>query len=610
MDIWIRDLRADRDRRLTSMPGPEMTPAWSPDGSRIAFTASGGLFVVPADGGEPKSIYRGFVGYPSWARDGSFLVVTTTRPYTSRRREGVTYYSIVPVDGGPPTLVIPQEHEAVGSLADGAALAPDGKHLAFIRHSFVHVLPVAPDGRPTGPARQLTSELADSVSWASPDQILYIATDRLKLVSVADGRTRDMPLDLVWTRKIPDGRLVVHAGRLIDGVQPAPRTGMDIVIEKNRIVAIEPHQLGLHAGRVVDASNQSVMAGLIEGHTHLQKSWGTRWGRIHLAYGITSTRDPGAEPYEAIEEREAVESGRRPGPRHFTTGNILDGARTAFPVATFVPNEEAMDLQVEHARRLDFDLLKTYLYLPIPLQKRAIEGSHRLGIPITSHDIYPAALFGADSVEHLRAHDRRNPTSSKHSPLGHAYQDVIEIVAKSGMTITPTSALRTFRPAVSENPALASDPRMRLQLPFVIDGLRDLLPEAGAKRKVMIRKDQPEEETIGKLYRAGATIIAGIDSPSTPYAVGLHIELQDYVAQGLTPFDALRTATVNTAALLGVADQLGTIEKGKLADLVIVDGNPLANINDAMNVRAVIKNGEVFTLEQLLESPARLVTSR
>jgi imidazolonepropionase-like amidohydrolase len=256
-------------------------------------------------------------------------------------------------------------------------------------------------------------------------------------------------------------------------------------------------------------------------------------------------------------------------------------------------------------------LLKTYLYLPVPLQKRAIEGAHRIGIPVSSHDIYPMALFGADSVEHLRAHDRRNPTSAKHSPLGHAYEDVIQIVTRSAMTITPTSTLRTFRPAVSENPALASDPRMqRLQLPSVIDGLRELLPEAGANRKVMNRKDQPEQETIGKLYRAGATIIAGIDSPTTPYAVGLHIELQDYVAQGLTPFDALRTATVNTATLLGVADQLGTVEKGKLADLVIVDGNPLANINDAMNVRVVIKNGEVFTLEQLLESPARLVTSR
>ena len=236
----------------------------------------------------------------------------------------MNYYSIVPLDGRPAALVVPQEHEPIGRRSDGAALSPDGRHLAFVRHGSLHVLPVGPDGRPTGPARQLTTELADSVSWVGADQLLYIAVDRLKLVSLADGGTRDVPLDLTWTRQIPQGRLVVHAGRLIDGLQPTPRAEMDIVIEQHRIVAIEPHRSALHTGRVIDASGHSVMPGLIDGHAHQGTDWGTRFGRIHLAYGITTIRDPAGNPYEMLEGREAIAAGRRPGPRVFGTGYTLD----------------------------------------------------------------------------------------------------------------------------------------------------------------------------------------------------------------------------------------------------------------------------------------------
>ena len=123
-----------------------------------------------------------------------------------------------------------------------------------------------------------------------------------------------MPLDLTWTRQIPQGRLVVHAGRLIDGLQPTPRAEMDIVIEKHRIVAIEPHRSGLHTGRVIDASGHSVMPGLIDGHVHMSTSWGTRFGRIHLAYG--TSRPSGIRARfrnEMLEQREAIAAGRRSG---------------------------------------------------------------------------------------------------------------------------------------------------------------------------------------------------------------------------------------------------------------------------------------------------------
>ena len=206
---------------------------------------------------------------------------------------------------------------------------------------------------------------------------------------------------------MPTDRFVVHAGALIDGRSRTARTDVDVVVEGHRIREVQPHRADLHTGTVVDATGLSVMPGLIEGHGHLLKEDGTMFGRVHLAYGITTVRSPGGVPYEGVEDRESIESGRRIGPRVFMTGYLLDGWRPYYPIATTAPTEAVVDMELERAKRLDYDLLKTYVRLPDLLQKRVIEGAHRLGIPTSSHEIYPAALSGSDSVEHTGATSRR-----------------------------------------------------------------------------------------------------------------------------------------------------------------------------------------------------------
>lgn len=102
---------------------------------------------------------------------------------------------------------------------------------------------------------------------------------------------------------------------------------------------------------------------------------------------------------------------------------------------------------------------------------------------------------------------------------------------------------------------------------------------------------------------AGAHVTTGTDSPFVPYAMSLHTELQTFVDAGLTPFEALRSATLWAAEAVGVSKDLGSLEPGKLADLVIVTGDPLTTIRDAWNVVSVVKNGEVHTLDDLLKKP-------
>jgi hypothetical protein len=296
--------------------------------------------------------------------------------------------------------------------------SPDGKHVAYVANGYLMVMPVTPAGDAAGAPRQLTKELADSPSWAGSSHVLYIATDRLRMVDVTDGSTRDVPLNLSWAPQMPSGHLVIHATRLVDMTQPQARTDVDIVIDGPRITAIEAHRDALHtAGAVVDATGFTVMPGLIEAHGHTHREHGRAFGRIHLAYGITTVRSPGGHPYEAIEEREAIDSGRRVGPRLFLTGYLLDGARPYYPMATPAPTADAVDLEHERARRLDYDLLKTNVRLPDLMQRRAIEGAHRIGIPVSSHEIYPATLSGVDSVEHTGATSRRG-YSPKQSSTG------------------------------------------------------------------------------------------------------------------------------------------------------------------------------------------------
>jgi ribosome-associated protein YbcJ (S4-like RNA binding protein) len=193
--------------------------------------------------------------------------------------------------------------------------------------------------------------------------------------------------------------------------------------------------------------------------------------------------------------------------------------------------------------------------------------------------------------------------------MGRAYEDVIQIIAKQRMTITPTIALGGYQAAVAVDPSIAQDPRMKQLQPSWAQagggggggrgGRGGGGPDAEAFRRVISRS----AKTLTDLLRAGVPIIAGVDAPLVPNGAALHTEMAGYVEAGFTPFQALQTATVNTAALLNVQKDLGTIEPGKLADLVIVEGNPLVNIRDTMRVRKVIRDGEVIALEDLLSPP-------
>lgn len=673
LNLWIRDLASGVDTQVTHFTtSAAVSCRWSPDGRELAYLdQNGALFTVDIASGDVQRVFDATFepGRPTWSPDGSVIALAAVQPYSKRYREGLSKILLVNRRTGEATYVDPAPDPALDpSLQtrgdDGPVWSPDGRSMVYAMESVLWVLPVGRDGKPTGKARQITTDVSDAPTWSGDSStVLYLSGGKLRTVKVS-GRSRSetVKVRLTWRNVKGPDRLVIHAGRMWDGTRSSVRRDVDILVSGQRITGVEPHRAA-RPGTFVDASDKFVMPGIIDIHHHRQMqgySYGSRQGPLWLSLGITTTRSPGDPAYHMVEERESVQSGRRVAPRFFGTGEAVDGARIYYNFMRPTFSQPQLGLELERAAALDYDLMKCYVRLPVMWHKQVIDWAHKRGAPVTSHYHYPAMALGGDGTEHIGATNRFGYSRTV-TNVGSGFSDVISMFNDSQMARTPT--LFGSSTLYREDTSLVNDPRVRRMYPqpylgayghLVVLRVGDLayahvhpegtpgdghtapgpavafhadLATGGAYRLFLdfqtggvvhtaaftattVTSAQTTDQTVNRanlehqvdqvreMIRGGGVVTTGTDSPIDHLAISTHMNLRAMVKYGITPREALITATSNSWAYLG--ERLGQVAPGYYADLAIIDGDPLTKINDAASVTAVVTSGLHRTVEELL----------
>jgi Tol biopolymer transport system component len=612
--LHIMNLATKQVRRVTHEPAEnaEVSSHWSPDGKSISFLTQDGTFVADVSTGAvrqvmPESFYP---SEPSWSPDGKTLTMAVLKPYNMRFREGTSqiYTLDLATQKGVLHEVAPFETVTTRGF-NGPLFSPDGKKILFVMDDFLYTMPVDAHGVPSGPAVKLNNEMSDSPTWSGDSKkILYLSNTKLRMMDAVPGAMpQPVALDLTYVRKLPDAKTVIYAGTLWNGLGAETQKNVDITVVKNRIVSVAPHSAAATkvsgADKYVDAHDKLVMPGLWESHNHMygaiQES-GDAGGRLWLSYGFTTLQSQGDEGYVQEEVRESFASGNRVGPRYFASADIFDGERIFYPTNRSIRSDEQIQREFDRAQSLEVDNYKTYVRMTNERQKKFMELAHnKAGVWVASHYGVPSLLFGVDGMTHVSATSRWGYAYSR-SLTGISYEDIRKTFPAADMWITSTAFGSVAQYAL--DPKIADDERLKvLDQPWALKTLK-----ANVARAVKTTPTgnsealKREDETVAAIIHAGGKVMAGIDSYSPGLLMPLIMGIRAEAFNGLKPWQALQTATILPARAFGYEKDLGSIEVGKLADIDIVDGDPLTDIKDMTKIAGVMVNGRYYTQAELM----------
>ena len=263
-----------------------------------------------------------------------------------------------------------------------------------------------------------------------------------------------------------------------------------------------------------------------------------------------------------------------------------------------------LDAELARAETLEYEILKTYVRLQPDFMKTAAERAGEMGVPTYSHFLAPGVYLGLSGTTHLGATERLD-YSRIGSLTGRTYSDVISLFADAGMSVVTT--FFDTHPTFFGEDDIREDARVLALLPIAE---REALDAAATSTDTPETSDYlarlPDNpETFAQIMEAGGRVLAGTNSPLDFVAIGLHSNLRSLADGPMTPFQILQTATSVPAAELGLSDELGTLEPGKIADLALVRGRPDESVEDLINVEMVVKGGRLYTVDELIEPFAK-----
>ena len=619
--VHVVSASGGRSRQLTQNPGHYSGARFSPDGRSIVYEAGGGgfltspewsietgVFIVSSAGGESRRI----------TADGSnpHFGARSDRLYVTRRGEGRDLVSI-DLNGEKART------HASGMYVTEYEVAPDDRHFAFRENYHVYALPLPPGGKPLSISTSVSSvdmtrasgDGGNYPNWSNGGRTLhwslgptlYSATtaELFALPAGDDDEGYRAPVNgasmsMTLTADVPDSVVALTGARVItmsDEDGGVIENGV-VVVERNRITAVgAAGDVSIPEGaQTVDVSDKTIIPGLIDGHAHAAHGTGfvpqQNWmNYATLALGVTTTFNPSAEATDIFSSAEMQRTGQILAPRIYSTGNIIYGARS-----TSLADINSLDDAREHVRRLRAQgaiSVKNYNQPRREQRQQVTTAAREEGLMVVSEG---GSLYNMD----MSMIADGNTASEHNLPQSGLYDDVLQFRSQTNVAYTPTLVV-TFggltvehywyqETEVWKHPILSRFVPPDILRPASVR--RPMAPDSDYHYVVVAREAK-------KLADAGVYVTIGAHGQREGLAS--HWEMWGFAAGGMSPVETLATATIVSAQKIGMEDDIGSIEAGKLADLVVLDENPLEDIYSTDRVNMVMLNGRLYEAATLNE---------
>jgi imidazolonepropionase-like amidohydrolase len=623
----IRIAKADGSgaRDLVEVPGHYTEPSFSPDGTQVVyrrtrgdsvrgpeFGTEPGIYLVPVAGGSPRRLRESGLS-PRFSADGKRVT------YVERRGEKTVLASmgIDAVEGAREIVHIESEN-AVDFVP-----SPDNRWVAFIERYKVLVAPFPRTGRAVSlgpgatalPVAELSTEAGFGLHWSGDSRkVMWTLGPELLSASldavfdfgaekaVKPAKPERLAIGFTVPSDVPAGSIALVGARVVTlserGEEAVIEDGT-IVVEGNRIEAVGPSRSvrAPEGARRIDATGKTIIPGIIDVHAHVgsendgipaEQSWPLV---ANLAYGVTTSHDPSNNTEMVFSTAEMIRAGKKLGPRLYSTGTILYGAETPFKAAI-----ETYEDALAHLKRLKavgaFSV-KSYNQQRRDVRQMIVKAARELEMMVVPEG---GSLLYMDETFVFDGH-----TGLEHSlPVPNLYRDVVQLFARSHTGYTPTLIVGYGGLSGEYYWYQHENVWEKEQLLQYVP--REIV-DARSRRRTMAEEDDFNHVLISRgakgIVDAGGRVQLGAHGQLQ--GLGAHWELWMLQQGGMTPLEALRAATLEGARYLGLDEELGSIEVGKLADLVVLNGNPLEDIRKTEEVSQVMMNGRLFDAATMTE---------